>query len=653
MHKNMRLISAAAACLMTIGPLATPLVVHADSVNVTPGTNDDLTTSDIKVNLVVKNAYALSNGQSATAVQTDLSSTVGKATLLAGANVYVVKASDNVTDANSAKAAAVKDLKAGTQYVVVATDAGIQNLSSNKEYNVTIGDGQGKKITSSDFGIINSLGLIKSKAFTVPDSSINGSPYFTKTKSDKVITDATLDLPINNVHDMAKAITDNIDANGGDSKNTAYDTDLVSDFTSQLQAQKLTVNADGSFTPKTDKLTINYIVHFANGKTGTLPVTFNINKNAVDPASPVISINDNSKVTGNNGSFTYSDLDINSNVTPQDIAKAFKAQASKDDNTAVDITVQSSTLNTAIPGIYNVVLTAKNKDGKISTANVSVAVKTKDTNNSNTNNSNTTDPTKPTEAKNMTVQYEDGEAVPVYKVKDGKAVKSGLELKNGSIVATFGSETIDGVSYTKIVNDSGSMLVPTKFLDGSYQIEKRATRKVMHAAFIYTEDGKRKNSTVFRAYSKITTMGNPVKIGDTMYYKIGQNQYVKAGNIDGTKRKLTKKAYLYNSHGQVIKTKKGAKYAVKKGNVVTTYGSHFKIGKSSYYRVGENRYIKVANFGKAIVPKLANLKKALDSTNITAGKKDTKANNNDKSKDTSNNQSSNDESNDDTESDGE
>lgn len=620
MQKKYKFISAAAAALMAIAPLATPLTVLADPIAVTPGTNDDLETNDLKVALTVKNAYALANGQNVSNVQTDLSSNIGKITMLSTANAYIVKSSATVTDAASAKAAAVKDLKAGESYVAIVTDAGIQGLTNTKEYNVTVGDGQSKKVSSNEFGIISSLGLIKSKAFTVPDSSISGSPYFTKHKADKVITDATLDLDINNVNNMVKAVQDNIDAHGGDSKNTAYDTDLVQDFTSQLQAQNIKINADGSFTPKDNKLTINYIVHFANGKTGTLPVTFNINKNAVDPSSPVISINDSNKVKGQDGSYTYSDLDVNSNTTAQDIAKAFKAKASKDDDTAVDVTVQSSTLNTAIPGIYNVVLVAKNKAGKISTATVSVTVKAKDSSNNNSGNNNSdNNGNSVTTATNMTVQYEDGESIPVYKVKDNKAIKSGLELKNGSIVATFGTQTIDGVSYTKIVNDSGSMLVPTKYLDGSYQKQKRTTRKVMHAAWIYTEDGKRKNKTVIHAYSQVSTIGDPVKIGEINFYKVGQNEYIKVGNIDGTKRALTKKAYIYNGNGRIIKTKKGAKLAIKKGKAITTYGSHFVINKHKFYRVGKGQYIKVANFGKTVSSKKLNSQVATKS--ITAGSK--------------------------------
>lgn len=589
MQKKYRLMSVAAATLLAVAPVAATNVatVLADPITITPGSNDNLETNDLNIALKVKNAYALTNGQSASSVQTELTSNIGNVTMLSSASAYVVKTSDtSVVDANSAKNAAVKDLKAGETYNVVVTDIGVQNLLHSHDYNVTIGDGQAKKLTTSDFGNLANLGMIKSKAFTVPDSAIPGSPYFTIHGSNTVINTATLDLKVNNVNNLVKTITDNIDAHGGDTKNTAYDTDLVQDFTSQLQAQGIKVNADGAFVPKDNKLTVNYTVHFANGKAANLPITFNVDRNAIDPASPIISIADSSKVTGQGGSYTYNDLDINSKVTAQDIAKAFKARVSSDDASAVDVTVQSSTLNTAIPGIYTVVLSAKNKSGRITTAVVSVTVKS--------NNSVSTTPV------NMTVQYEDGESIPVYKVENNKLVKSGLEIKNGSIIATFGNQIIDGVSYTKIINDTGTMLVHTKYLDGSYQKQQRVSRKTMHAAWVYDEDGKRENKNVIRAYSKITTIGNPVKINGSNFYKVGQNQYIKVGNIDGTRRLLEKNAYLYNSKGRVIKHGK-RKVTIKKGNIVTTYGSHFTINNHNFYRVGKGEYIKTANFSNDVV----------------------------------------------------
>ncbi len=225
----------------------------------------------------------------------------------------------------------------------------------------------------------------------------------------------------------------------------------------------------------------------------------------------------------------------------------------------------------------------------------------------------------------MTVQYEADGQISVYKKVDGHMVKSGLRVKNGAVLATFGQETVDGVSYTMIVNNRGSMYVQTRFLDGSYKPATRTTKAVMHAAYIYNKQGKRANKSVIHAYSKLTVIGNVQTINNENFYKVGDDQYVKAGNLDGTKRPLDHNAYVYNSKGHAIKVKvrkatkhRRARYTkaiIKKGKTLTTFGSHFKINGKEFYRVGEDQYIKVANFGKAIETKRATTQAAQANTN--------------------------------------
>ncbi|MCT3602521.1 hypothetical protein EFS28_04835 [Lactobacillus acidophilus] len=75
------------------------------------------------------------------------------------------------------------------------------------------------------------------------------------------------------------------------------------------------------------------------------------------------------------------------------------------------------------------------------------------------------------------------------------------------------------------------------------------------------------------------------------------NYYVKAGNIDGTKRTLTRNTYIYAT------SKRRASYTLlRKGTTVTTYGGtyKFKNGKR-YYRIegataSNKRYVKAVNF---------------------------------------------------------
>lgn len=617
MNKKTRMISACAAALLAFAPVVAPVATaHAETtyatapsdgtsneIHVTPGSVDDITNQDVSVNVKVTNAASLTNGSSAADATVDISSSQGTAKLLKDSKVYIVKATDNITDAASAQKAAVKALKTGVVYKAVATNVGVSGLTNSTDYNVTLGDGASKKITSSDFGDLDNLGVVVGSKFALPDDQIPGTPYFTDGDSSKVINSAAIDLDNTTVSAIKEAITSNVKAHGGDTKNTAYENDnLDSEIKSQLEAQGIKVEDNGSFTPKNKTFTFNYSVTFANGKSINLPITFTAKNFKESSSNPVFEVANASLVSGKDGKYTWTnDVKQDSDLTADQVAKAFKAKANDKSDKSVDVTVDknATTLNTKIPGTYNVVLTAKNEDGKTATATVAVKVVAK----------NTTDDNKPTTTeKNMTVQYEADGQIAVYKKVNGHMVKSGLLVKNGSILATFGQETVDGVSYTKIVNNRGSMYVQTRFLDGSYKPASRTDKVVMHAAYIYNKQGKRANNSVIHAYSKLTVIGNVKTINKVNFYKIGYDQYVKAGNLDGTKRPLAHNAYVYNSKGHAINVKVGkatkhrkaryAKAVIKKGKTLTTFGSRFKINGKEFYRVGQDQYIKVADFGK-------------------------------------------------------
>ena len=77
-----------------------------------------------------------------------------------------------------------------------------------------------------------------------------------------------------------------------------------------------------------------------------------------------------------------------------------------------------------------------------------------------------------------------------------------------------------------------------------------------------------------------------------MFYKLaGKDQYIKVGNVDGTSRSLKHNSYVYKSTG-----KRRGKTVLKKGSSVTTYGKSFMIAGHQMYRIGENQYVKKANF---------------------------------------------------------
>lgn len=630
MKKRTRMISACAAALLAVAPVVTPVTTaHAETthatvpsdatsneIHVTPGSVDDITNHDVSVDVNVTNAASLTNGSSAADATVDISSSQGTAKLLKGSKVYIVKATDKITDAASVKKAAVKTLKTGVAYKAVATNVGVSGLADSTDYNVTLGDGTSKKITSSNFGDLDNLGIVVGSEFALPDDQIPGTPYFTDGDSSKVIDSDAIDLDNTTVSAIKKAIASNVKAHGGDTKNTAYKNyNLDSEIKAQLEAQGIKVDDNGSFTPKHKTFTFNYSVTFANGKSINLPITFTDKNFKESSSNPVFEVADDSLVSGKDGNYTWkNDVEQDSDLTADQVAKAFKAKANDKSDKYVDVTVDkdATTLNTKIPGTYNVVLTAKNKDGKTATATVVVKVVAK---------KNTPTATE----KDMTVQYEPDGQIAVYKKVNGHMVKSGLRVKNGSVLATFGQETVDGVSYTMIVNNRGSMYVQTRFLDGSYKPAARTTKAVMHAAYIYNKQGKRANKSLIHAYSKLTVIGNIKTINHVNFYKVGHDQYVKAGNLDGTKRPLNHNSYVYNSKGRAIKVKvrkatkhRKARYAkaiIKKGKILTTFGRRFKINGKEFYRVGKDQYIKVTNFGKAIETKSATTQAAQANTN--------------------------------------
>lgn len=97
---------------------------------------------------------------------------------------------------------------------------------------------------------------------------------------------------------------------------------------------------------------------------------------------------------------------------------------------------------------------------------------------------------------------------------------------------------------------------------------------------------------MLKADNVIPTYGQET-IKGKKYYRVGENQYIAAGNIDGTSRILKHNSYVYNEYGN---RDNNLKY--KKNQSVATYGSAVTINGQKYYKVGIREYIKHANFAK-------------------------------------------------------
>ena len=128
--------------------------------------------------------------------------------------------------------------------------------------------------------------------------------------------------------------------------------------------------------------------------------------------------------------------------------------------------------------------------------------------------------------------------------------------------------------------------------------ETTRTVKIMHISTIYDKNGKATHEPALRAYHTVSVVSDPVTLKDEKgndagkFYKLaGKDQYIKVGNVDGTKRTLKHNSYVYKSTG-----KRRGKTVLKKGSSVTTYGKSFMIAGHQMYRIGENKYVKKANF---------------------------------------------------------
>ncbi|MCT6888982.1 MAG: MucBP domain-containing protein [Lactobacillus sp.] len=114
-------------------------------------------------------------------------------------------------------------------------------------------------------------------------------------------------------------------------------------------------------------------------------------------------------------------------------------------------------------------------------------------------------------------------------------------------------------------------------------------RTVFHNSYLYDQNGGRKTGKYLMGKT-IWTYGTKV-IQGKKYYDLGQDNYIKATNVSGVKRKLRRNSYVYSKA-----TKKLQRKSLKKGQKVRTYGAAVKIHRKLYYIVGKNQYVKKSNF---------------------------------------------------------
>ena len=280
------------------------------------------------------------------------------------------------------------------------------------------------------------------------------------------------------------------------------------------------------------------------------------------------SYSDNQTVNVGNASFA--NVALNGQVDVDAIQRAFAAPNSS-------VSVNLSYIQTQIAGTYPVPVTVTN-DSNNSSTTVTINVTVGDSNNI------------------QSIQGDPDSNAGVYQINGNKVEDSGFTLPVGTPVSTYGTVEIDGTSYTRLNSSNSNLVVKTGWLTGAYKGDDDATKitvYTMHKALMYDKNGN-KTGKAFREFRNIDVYSNKVTIKGTQYYRVYNTfYYVKAANIEGTKRMLKKNAYVYATG-----SKRANKKVLKKGSIVTTYGSSFKFANGkTYYRIGKGKqYVRVANF---------------------------------------------------------
>lgn len=280
------------------------------------------------------------------------------------------------------------------------------------------------------------------------------------------------------------------------------------------------------------------------------------------------SYNDNETVNVGNASFAR--VPLNGNVDVDAIERAFG-------NPNSSVSVNLSYIETRIAGTYPVPVTVTNNSTNSSTT-VTINVTVGDSNSV------------------QSIQGDTDSNAGVYRINSKEAEETGITLPVGTPVSTYGTIDVDGTSYTRLNGANSDLAVKTGWFTGAYKGDDDATKTTvftMHKALMYDKNGN-KTGKAFRQFRNIDVYADKVTIGNTQYYRVYNTlYYVKAANIDGTKRMLKKNSYIYKTG-----SKRANKKVLKKGSTVTTYGSSFKFANGKrYYRVGKGKqYVPVANF---------------------------------------------------------
>ena len=580
MKKNLRIVSAAAAALLAVAPVAAAGVVAPTAV-----------------------VSAAGAGSQTPAAPTKVTANIGTVMLERASNTpFSVKLND-------------------TQRSVLAAATGVKDAEINSIVVVKAQNNPDGTITQTLNFTLKGHAEVYTTEVTAKFASQQGTPYFYQTSNKTILNPGdtvSLDTIANGFTpaSLLNAVAGEkgiVAATTSDASNDkATITTTASDVESQLIAQGLKRASNGDFDYPANGFNLKLTAKSENGQTATITVRINSKVNYNAPAFVIngtvyysgnieaestingpITTNNNIYVNGLDKNGKYSESAVKSAVVAH-VQSAYgnNKHAVKvselNDNDATKalinkskISVDSSSVKSE-PGIYPVVVTATNPAGLTSKITVKVII----------NGSEHEAP----------VQYAKADNTKVYNINGNVVSETTTTLKKDQAVKTYDSVTIDDVQYTQINSENSNQWVKASDLTATKPdtTVPSQPKNIMHNAYYYDKDAKRVGTDKLTRYNSVTVAMSTTKIGDKTYYEVVENgkatgKFINADNIDGTKRTLKHNAYVYKTS-----KKRANKVVLKKGKEVTTYGGTytFKNGKQ-YYKIGNNTdktYVKASNF---------------------------------------------------------
>ncbi|MDO4912652.1 MAG: SLAP domain-containing protein [Lactobacillus sp.] len=170
---------------------------------------------------------------------------------------------------------------------------------------------------------------------------------------------------------------------------------------------------------------------------------------------------------------------------------------------------------------------------------------------------------------------------------DGGENKS--DVSSSSSTASSKAKT-SSTSSTKTSSKASSSASSKSSVSSASSSQATSQKMLVRYAAIYTAKGN-KTSTLLKPGTTISYTGTKT-IKGKLFYQMAANKFVIANNIDGTKRTLTKKAYVYSNKGKIINKNN----YFNKGNSYYTFGGQVKANGHKFYVLGLNVYVRAENF---------------------------------------------------------